>query len=162
MGTLKAYQLPLASIPQGESDRAYTLDTEFFRAMEQCDVLAADVHVDLHVDHRNDAYRLLFRLKGSIDIPCDRCLEPMAHAVDVEEPLTVKYGEEEDDSTDGLLVVPESLVSLDLAPLLCDMVLLSIPMRHIHPEGGCDPAMSRILADHSVEEAGEDEPDEIQ
>lgn len=162
METLKAYQLALASLPEGLTEHEYLLDTAFFRAMEQPDVVSADVKVHLSVEHKNNLYYCRFQAKGLLYIPCDRCLEPMEHPVDIDEELTVKYGADYDDSTDGILVIPESDTYLDLAPLLCDMLLLTIPMRHVHAEGNCDPAMERILHEHSpeaVEQADEEDSD---
>lgn len=140
----------------------YTLDTAFFQAMEQPDVTGAEVRVHLDVDHKNDAYYCRFKAEGKLFIPCDRCLEPMTWPVSLEEELTVKYGEEYDDSTDGVLVIPQNDTHLDLAPLLCDMMLLSIPMRHVHEEGDCDPAMRQILQDHAstAHVEGDDPADE--
>lgn len=149
MGTLRSYRLALASLPEGVSEHDYVLDTAFFEAMEQSEVVGADVKVHLEVDHKNGAYYLHIGAEGELSIPCDRCLEPMGHPVNLEENLTVKYGAEYDDSADGVLVIPETDASLDLAPLLYDMMLLSIPMRHVHPEGSCDPSMSRILEEHA-------------
>lgn len=156
MGTTKTYHLALASLPEGLTEHEYTLDTAFFRAMEQPDVTEAHVSVRLSVTHKNEAYHCRFDAEGELSIPCDRCLEPMTHPVSLSENLTVRYGEDLDDSTDGLLVIPRADTTLDLAPLLCDMMLLSIPMRHVHPEGGCDPAMNKILQDHTAEHCPED------
>lgn len=161
MGDAKTYQLALASLPAGTTERDYRLDTAFFRAMEQPDIIGADVRVSLHIDHRNDAYYLRIAACGELSIPCDRCLEPMSLAVDEYEELTVRYGQEYDDSKEGLLILPESESTLDMAPLLCDMLMLCIPMRHVHAEGECDPAMHRILQEHAAEDMSGGEEEDI-
>lgn len=139
----------------------FTLDTDFFRAMEQPDVLSADVKVRLQIDHKNGVYYCRFTGEGVMEIPCDRCLEAMQHTVAFDEALTIKYGPEYDDGTDGVLVVPEESAGLDIAPLLSDMAMLTIPMRHVHASGGCNPAMQQLLHEHtgagdSAEEADEE------
>lgn len=152
MAVKKRYEVNLAVIPQGETELDFTVDTDFFRDREQPDVVDSDVRIRVCINHKNGVYYCFFEAKGLMHIPCDRCLEPMEHHVDTDERLSVKYGEEYDDSTDGLLILPETQMSLDLAPILCDMLLLSIPMRHVHPEGGCDPTMSELLSAHTTEE----------
>ncbi|MCM1005422.1 MAG: DUF177 domain-containing protein [Prevotella sp.] len=162
MNVLKTYKLPLAALPQGVSERDYVLLKDFFEAMEQDEVLDADVKVHLRIDAKNDVYYLHFIGEGSIDIPCDRCLDPMAHEVSFDELLTVKYGPEFDDGTDGVLVIPETDTELDLAPLLCDFTLLTIPMRHVHNVGECNAQMQEVLNEHTVYGTEDEEDDNEQ
>lgn len=160
MDILKTYRLPVASLPEGLSEYDFKLYNEFFEAMEQDEVLNADVDVHVSIDHKNDVYYCHIIGQGTIDIPCDRCLDPMAHEVSFDEELTVKYGEEYDDSTDGVLVIPENSAYLDLSPILCDLTLLTIPMRHIHTNGECNEEMTEILNEHTGVGDFEDEDDE--
>lgn len=129
--------------------------------MEQSDVLAADVQVTLDIEPKNGTLRCTFTGIGTISIPCDRCLEAMSHKADFVEKLTVKYGPEYDDSVDSLITVSESATYLDLSPLLRDFVMLTIPMRHVHPDGQCDPAMSDILRGHTAIPADEEADEDI-
>lgn len=160
VNTLNSYRLNLATLPAGVSERRYTLDSSFFEAMEQPDVAGADVCVDVCVESKNDAWYFTVSTRGVMQIPCDRCLEPMDLPVDKAEKFTVRTGEEYDETADGLITVPETDPMLDLAPLFCDMMLLAIPMRHVHPAGGCDPAMQALLREHSsAVEDDEEEPE---
>ena len=65
----------------------------------------------------------------------------MRHTVDATYDLTVKEGEEYDDSDDEVLVIPGHWRELDLTPLMRDTVLLTIPIMHAHPEGECNEQM---------------------
>lgn len=101
-------------------------------------------------------------LQGWLSVACDRCLDPMRVPVDTVYELKVKYGYEFDDSTEGLLILPENQPDLDLAPLLYDTAILSIPMRCVHPEGECNKAMSELLEEHDLQDADvSDADDEI-
>lgn len=142
------YRLRLASLPQGVSEYDYSLGTEFFQAMENPDVLAADLKAHVRIEHKNDAYHLSITLVGEMQVPCDRCLDAMPHDVDASYEVVVKYGADYDDSIDGVLVLPESENFLDLAQLLYDTAVLTIPMRHVHEPGKCNPAMEAIMHEH--------------
>ncbi|MCM1320062.1 MAG: DUF177 domain-containing protein [Muribaculaceae bacterium] len=163
MDTLKEYSLPLISLPEGLTELNFELSNEFFEAMEQDEVLNADIKVHISVDHKNDVYYFHIIGQGVIDIPCDRCLDPMAHEVSFDEELVVKYGEEYDDSVDGVLVIPDTETRLDIAPVLCDLTLLTIPMRHIHTNGECNEEMTEILYEHTgaADYDDEDTDDEL-
>lgn len=148
------YSLPLATIPEGEYEREFRCDTEFFRAMEN-DVISGDVSVHLDLTRRGDSYRCLFSFEGKLEIPCDRCLSPMDFPVDTEYPLTIRYGEEYNDETDGVIVVPESTRDFDLSGILYDTILLTLPLRLVHPEGECDAEMEEIIRSHTATEDSE-------
>ena len=56
-----------------------------------------------------------------------------------------------------MLTVPQSWWELDLQPLMRDTVLLTIPIMHVHPEGGCNSAMMEQLSTHSAIDLADDE-----
>lgn len=155
MAVKSAYEVNLATLPIGENGYDFSVDTEFFKIRENPEVTDSDVQVHVDIVHKNDAYYCTLKARGMMQIPCDRCLEPMNHPIDEEYPLTIKYGSEYDDSDDGIIVLPESQAVFDFAPVISDMLLLTIPMRHVHAPGECDPSMERILTDHSTPEENE-------
>lgn len=145
----------------GTQEFEYTLDTEFFRNMESEDIIKGNVKTHLTVNCKGDYYELDFTLKGSIFIPCDRCLDEMEHIVDTDYHLCVKYGEEFNDENDELLIIPETEVSLNVAYMLYDTVALTIPLKHVHPAGKCNKGMAKYLKNNAVEgyEDGFDDDD---
>ena len=116
--------------------------------MENPDVISADVKVHLDLVKKNDTYDCRFTCKGMLQIPCDRCLDPLDHEVDTEYRVVVKYGETYDDGADNLLVIPYSNSYLNVAYILYDTILLTIPLRHVHPMGKCNRAMAAALSRH--------------
>lgn len=145
-------------MPAGVSEQDFAIGTEFFKNMENPDVIDSDVKVHLRLEHKNDTYYCHFTLQGMMHIPCDRCLDPMEHPVDTTFDIAVKFGEEYDDSNDDVLVIPEEDVFLNVAYMLYDTLILTIPMRHVHPQGQCNRAMASVLHNHKGS-AGVDEAD---
>lgn len=122
------------------------MDTAFFNDVEATEVRDANVEATLKVDRKDDEiYQLSFEFSGEITIPCDRCLDDMRLPVDTTYNLTVKEGDEYDDSDDKVLVIPGHWRELDLTPLMRDTVLLTIPIMHTHPDGGCNQQMLNRL-----------------
>ena len=74
----------------------------------------------------------------------------MDYAVEANYDLAVKYGDEYDDSKDGVLIVPEGDNVLDVAPIVYDTVALCIPLQHVHAEGECDEATWQALQAHTA------------
>lgn len=161
MGKFTAYKVNLAGKSDGHYEQDFEIGKEFFENMENNDILTADIRVHLDMDKRNDAYYCVFRCKGMLQIPCDRCLDPMDHEVDTEYRVTVKYGDSYDDGADNLLVIPYSNQYLNVAYMLYDTILLTIPIRHVHPQGKCNRAMLEALRKHRGASQDDDEAEDI-
>ncbi len=134
------------------------VDGDFFTSRGNDDVKEADVTAYVDIDVRHGAYVIGITCQGWIEIPCDRCLDPMRLEVDDDYDVTVRYGEEYDEKEDTI-ILPESEVNFDLSPLIADTILLSIPLRHVHPEGECNPEMKEIMKKHSSESVELEEED---
>ncbi|MCH5218471.1 MAG: DUF177 domain-containing protein [Muribaculaceae bacterium] len=158
MGKYSAFKVQLASLQPGKYQQEFVCDTQFFKNMENESVQNADVQVHLDLENRNGLYDLKFILKGLVQVPCDRCLDPIDIEIDTTYDIKVEYGDDYDDASDDLLIIPADNPYLNVAYMLYDTILLSIPMRHVHPLGKCNRAMAAALNKHKVR--GADEEDE--
>lgn len=148
MGKFTAYKLSLKPLAEGVHEFDYTLDKQFFANMEHDDVRDADLAVHLTVDHHNDIYRLKFDIAGTVTLMCDRCLDNLVLPIDTTYNINVEYGDDYNDDSDELLIIPASDNDLNVAYMLFDTVVLQIPIKHVHPMGQCNRAMSALLKKH--------------
>lgn len=137
-------------MPIGTQDFEYVLDNEFFKNIEGEDVQKGKVNVKLTVKRSAAAFELDFDLEGVIQIPCDRCLDDMDHEVKTHETLYVKFGTEYSEESDNVVIIPESEGDLNIAWFLYEFVALTIPLKHVHPAGKCNKAMSAKLRKHTA------------
>lgn len=156
MGKFTEFKLMLKSLPEGKHAFEYHLGKEFFTNMENTDVRDADVNVAVEVEHRRDSYVLSFHLTGTLTVACDRCLDDLELPIDATYGLTVKYGEEYNDDSDTLLVIPESDNYLNVAYMIYDTAVLAIPPRHVHPQGKCNRAMTALNKKYSANPGDDD------
>ena len=140
------------------------LDGDFFDETEPCEVRSASIDLTVNVDRRiADVTVLDMAIEGVLTIPCDRCMDDMEHRVSTTYHLSVKPGDEYDDSVDNVLTVPSRWKELDLSPIVRDTVMLTIPVMHAHedPETQCNPeVLKRIMGSIDSEDeapAGSDE-----
>lgn len=148
MGKFTAYKLPLRSLSEGKHEFDYTIDKQFFVNMEYADVRDADLAVHLTVDYHHDIYRLSFDIVGTVTLLCDRCLDDLVLPIDTTYNINVEYGDDYDDESDDLLIIPRSDNDLNVAYMLFDTIVLQIPIKHVHPMGQCNRAMSALLKKH--------------
>lgn len=148
MGKFSEYKLPLKSLAEGTHEFHYDVDQQLFKDMESADIRDAKVSVDLTVTHRNGAYKLDFRFNGTVVVACDRCLDDMDLAVDTEYHITVKYGDSYKDDSDEFIEIPECDNFINVAYMIFDTISLAVPIKHVHPQGKCNKAMSSLLKKH--------------
>lgn len=144
-------------MPVGTQTFEYRLGKQFFVNMESADIHDADLTVNLTVVHKDDLYDMTFVIEGTITLLCDRCLDNLEWPVDTTYHITVKYGEDYNDDSDELLIIPESDNYLNVAYMLYDTVALTIPIKHVHPLGKCNRQMSAMLKKHRAHRP--DDPD---
>lgn len=92
-------------------------------------------------ENPNGRPMLHLSVKGILQLRCQRCLGPLAHSVDITSDLLLLRDESEfaelmgyeDDSPDGVLAAPK----MDVAAMVEDEILLSLPYAPRHPAGGC-------------------------
>lgn len=157
MGKFSEYKVLLKSMPEGTHQFEYHLDKQFFKNMESSDIRDADIKVVLEVKHRRDSYELNFHLTGQLILLCDRCLDDLPIDVDTTYQVTIQYGEDYNDDSDTLLIIPESDNYLNVAYMIYDTAALAVPARHVHPMGKCNRAMSALLKKHNARQSSDED-----
>lgn len=155
---MKRMELPLKSLGDAIEEFDYHLGPDFFREMECADVLSADVQAEISVRRVGDVFGLTIAVNGAIGIVCDRCLEQMSHKVDTTYSVSVKFGQEYDDSDDNVVIIPQNDNVMDVSRLVYDTIMLTIPLQHVHPDGECDPGMTAKLAAHRAVDVDDYDP----
>lgn len=156
MGKFSEYKLPLKSLSVGVHEFDFHLDKQFFVNMESADIHGADLDVHLKVNYNGDFYTLDFHIVGELTLICDRCLDNLQFPVDTDYHIVVKYGDDYNDDSDEVLELPESDTSLNVAYMIYDTVVLTIPIKHVHPMGKCNRQMSALLKKHRATVSDED------
>lgn len=156
MGKFSEFKLPLKSLSVGTHEFEYRLGKQFFVNMESADIHGADLVVHLTVNYNGDFYTLDFNIQGEITLICDRCLDDLQFPVDTNYHIVVKYGDDYNDDSDEVLELPESDTTLNVAYMIYDTVVLTIPMKHVHPLGKCNRQMSALLKKHRATAGDED------
>ncbi len=160
MDYLKQFVIPFRGLKLGEHHFDFEIDDKFFDATETVDIEHGQVHVDVDLTRQERMLILECGIAGRVELKCDRCLEPYDQPVSGRERLIVKFGEDWDEESDEVIIIPESEYQIDISQYLYEFINLLIPMQHIHPddENGnstCDPDMIARLGQHSNEQASD-------
>lgn len=150
MGKLSLYNVAFKGLKEGNHEFAFTVDKSFFELFENSLIDEGHVHVVLMLEKRSLFMRLHIALEGSVQLTCDRCLEPYDQPIAHEAVLFVKFGDtESEDGDDVIWVLPEEH-QLNVAQIIYEYISLSVPLRHVHQASGkkkssCNPDMLEKL-----------------
>lgn len=127
----------------------YEMGNDFFEAVEATEVKGGKLHATVEVRKTQEAFQLCFEVDGEVVMPCDICLGDMTLSVETTGRVVACLGDTYSEDGDTV-TIPEDDGTLDVAWLIYEMAVLSIPTRHVHGEEGCDPGMVSKLEELSV------------
>lgn len=161
MGKFDLYKVELKNLSPGVHEYEYFLENKFFVDIDGDEVQKGKVKVNLTVKRTSMVFDMNFQLEGIVYVPCDRCLDDMELPVSTQNKLVVKFGKENAEESEEIVIIPEEEGEINLAWFIYEFIALAIPMKHIHAPGKCNKAMSSKLKKHTARRADdEDEFDE--
>lgn len=146
--------IDLNGLKEGETTFGFDLDDAYFEAIDGPEVRHGRVRVDLTANRAGSVFRLDFHTEGTVIVPCDICLDDMEQPVCADNTLTARIGEEYSED-DDLVTVGKDEGLLDVSWYIYEFIALSIPVKHVHAPGKCNPAMIKVLEEHSAARSGE-------
>ena len=154
MCSLESLKIDLNSLKEGVTTFAYNLGDDYFEAMDGSETRRGDVHVDVSVNRSGGLFRFDFHTEGTVHVPCDVCLDDMEQDVSTDSSLTARLGDKYSED-DDLIIVGKDEGLLDVSWFIYESVALAIPIKHVHAPGKCNPAMIKVLEEHSAARSGE-------
>ena len=139
------YTIYFMSLPQGVSTVDFVVDEAFLQSRPTFDLSGGPVVCSTRIDRVGDTFDLLLTLSGVVETHCDRCLAPLSMHIDISQRLVIKLGEQYEEVSDEEIIISYSSPSLDCADLLYDLIILSLPISRVHPDGECVEDMQMIL-----------------
>ena len=159
MCSLDTFKIDLRELKQDARSFHFHLDDTFFKAIDAPDVKHGELDVNIQVRKVSDLFEFDFHTKGVLHIPCDICLDDMDQPIDSDNHLVVKFGSEYNDD-DDIITVEEDEGILDTSWFIYEFIALSIPIKHVHAPGKCNPAMIEMLNEHNAARSSEEESEE--
>ena len=153
MSKLEQFNVDLKALSQGDSILSFVLDDAFFEAIEAPTVRRGRLQTTLTIHRTEDYFDLDFHTEGLVTVACDRCLDDLEQPISADDHLVAKFGTAYSED-DELVIVAENEGMLDVSWFIYQFVELSIPLRHVHAPGKCNPAMMKALEEHSAARSG--------
>ena len=130
MDRLKPYKIDLHGLKEGVNTLGFRLDDEYFSAVEAEDVRQGCLDAVVEIVRKASLFEVNFNIKGTVLVPCDLCLDDMEQPVKAESRLVVKFGKENSED-DDLVIVDENEGILDVSWFMYESIVLNLSLIHI-------------------------------
>lgn len=140
------YIIELSSLEIGHYSFDYQLDNAYLQSIEKTELLGGTVQAQAELNLRERDFDLRIKVEGTVQVVCDRCLDPMDIAVNAEDDMDLDEGTQ----------------TLDLRWLAYESVIVNLPLVHSHQPGGCNPQMDALLQDHLCTATEDEDIDEAE
>jgi uncharacterized metal-binding protein YceD (DUF177 family) len=155
MKQLNEFLIPFIGLKLGKHQFDYQINKAFFDFFEYDDFESSDIKVSVVLEKKSTMLELNFKHKGTVHLPCDLTNEMFDMPIKGKFKLIVQFGEVFNDDNDELLILPHGEHQIDVSQTIYEMIVLSIPLKRIHPgikEGTLDTEALKKLKELSVTE----------
>lgn len=145
MDKLKNYNVSFSGLKLGEHTFEFEISQEFFDlfSFEQ-DFQKPEIDVHLNLEKHSTFLDLNFKIEGSVEVVCDITSENYRQPIHGEMPLVVKFGHEFDDSDDEVWIIPFGEYEINVAQMMYELALLSIPKKKVNPNLDSEQAQQAL------------------
>ncbi len=133
MKVTNEYLIPFIGLKLGKHQFEYQIGREFFDFFDYQEFERCDIKVKVLLEKKTTMLELSFKHSGTVNVPCDLTNELFDLPIKGKIKLVVQFGEEFNDDNEELLILPHGEYQINIAQYIYEMIVLSIPLKRIHP-----------------------------
>lgn len=159
MKPLKQFSIPFTGLKLGVHHFDYELDDRFFNAFEYSLIKSGNLKVDLELEKQETMLLLKFKVIGTVNLDCDKCLSEFAYPVNLYERQIVKFAEDELESDDEeIITLSRKDSEIDISASLYEMINVAVPYikNCEQADKECDQEMIDRLEQLSIDKQAEE------
>ncbi|WP_426090730.1 YceD family protein [Flavobacterium sp. DSR3-2] len=133
MKNTKEYLIPFIGLKLGKHHFEYQISNAFFEIFDYNEYQDSNIKVNVILEKKSTLLELNFKHKGTVNVPCDLTSEDFDLTIKGKMKLVVRFGEEYNNDNEELLILPHGEFEIDIAQYIYEMIVLSVPLRRVHP-----------------------------
>ncbi|MFC3414881.1 YceD family protein [Algoriphagus hitonicola] len=135
MKFLRGFDIEVIKFTEGIHEIDFQIDDAFLGQFEENE-LAQKGKLTARVKMNKGAnlIEMQFHIEGTIRLTCDRSLEEFDFPLEVDEEIIFKYGPEEKEIDENIIMITRDTPKVNVAQLIYEFILLAIPAKKIHPD----------------------------
>ena len=128
------YKVNIIGLSQKAHHFDFDLDDGFFKLYGTSLLAGGRFSAGIALDKRETLIEVNFQIRGVAHLVCDRSLEPFDFPLEIQRKILFKYGEEEKELSEEIILITHKKVSLDIGQFLFELIVVSLPMKRLHPK----------------------------
>ncbi|TAH27108.1 MAG: DUF177 domain-containing protein [Cytophagales bacterium] len=133
---LKAFDIEIINLSNKKHNYDFEIDDIMFQNMPDSFLKHGQLKSQVSLDKSETMIQVAMKTKGFVELACDRCGEMFDFSIDIENKIIFKFGEEFQELTEDIIVIPRLLQRLNIAQYLYEFIVLAIPIKKTHPKFG--------------------------
>ncbi|CAM2872638.1 Uncharacterized metal-binding protein YceD, DUF177 family [Flavobacterium succinicans] len=133
MNKRKEFVIPFVGLKLGKHQFEYQINRAFFEIFDFNEFEKSNIKVKVVLEKKANLLELDFKHKGTIEVACDLTGEEFDLPVKGKIKLIVRFGETFNNDNEELLILPFGEFEIDIAQYIYEMIVLSVPLRRVHP-----------------------------
>ncbi|WKK85469.2 DUF177 domain-containing protein [Marivirga arenosa] len=162
MEKLKEFDIQVYKLGNKLHEYKFSADKDFFSKFEGDLIDSGEVKIDLLLDKRDNLMELSFDFSGYLDLVSDRSLEEFEYPIDISKKLLYKYGEEEKELEEDVMVITKNTQVINVGHFIYETIALQIPLKKLHPDelGEDEEHNEYVYIDNADDNPSEEEKSE--
>ncbi|MGL5111742.1 MAG: YceD family protein [Flavobacterium sp.] len=133
MKNRKEFIIPFVGLKLGKHQFEYQINQSFFEIFDFNEFEKSEIKVKVLLEKKANLLELDFKHKGTIQVPCDLTGEEFDLPIKGNIKLIVRFGETFNNDNEELLILPFGEFEIDVAQYIFESIVLSVPLRRVHP-----------------------------
>lgn len=133
MAGAEAFRVNIVGLSNKIHHFHYEIGDSFFREYGTDLVSSGHFNAEVSLNKHETFIEATFSIKGKATLICDRSLEPFEQPIETEKMVVFKFGDENREISDDIILIDRDTVSLELGQFMYEFIGLAVPMKKLHP-----------------------------
>jgi len=159
MKVTNEFLIPFIGLKLGKHQFEFEIKKAFFDSFEYHEYENCDIKVNVVLEKKSTLLELAFKHKGTVHVPCDLTNEMFDLPIKGKIKLVVQFGEAFNNDNEELLILPHGEHQIDVSQYIYEMIVLSVPLKRIHPgikDGTLETETLKTLSKLTIKEQKEE------
>lgn len=145
MNNLASFDISFAGLKNGTHEFRYRIDKQFFEEFVNSPVSDGDFEVLMTMEKSPAMMLLDFKITGSVDVNCDRCLRAIKLPMQAQQEFIIKFGVETSEALDNIMTLSANEYKINVAQHIYEYISLMLPVRTV-----CEDSDMQLKCDDAI------------
>tara|TARA_Y100000768_G_scaffold274912_1_gene210592 strand:- start:2 stop:523 length:522 start_codon:yes stop_codon:yes gene_type:complete len=128
------FVIPFAGLKQGRHNFSFSIENKFFKNLGYNEFNDVKLIAQIELLKKTTFLELIFFITGKVNVFCDISIEPFDLEINSESNFIVKFSNSSENFSDEIIFLPIGSHEIDVTNHLYETIILSLPIRKVHPK----------------------------